>query len=204
MSIKAVVFDYGGVISFQPEQEKMECLAAHAGAELEKFEPLLWSMRGEYDRGNISAREYYTMVLKDLGISIDDKNLDELIRMDYDNWKNINQNTVELMEEVKRAGYKLGILSNMPHDFLLWARKNVPAFSLPHVSIFSCEVNLIKPEEEIYRKLLFLADVKGEELVFFDDRSENITSAEQLGIKALLWKDPENARRELIDLGVAL
>jgi len=204
LSIKAVVFDYGGVISFQPEPEEIESLAAKAGAEKEQFETMLWSLRGEYDRGKISARQYYTMVLTRLGISMDEKNLDELIKMDYDNWKNINPGTVALMEDVKRAGYTLGILSNMPLDFLVWARENVPVFSLPQVSVFSCDVSLIKPEKAIYQVLLTQAAVSGGELVFFDDRAENVRSAEELGIKAFIWKDPDNARRELISLGVVL
>ena len=204
MSIKAVVFDYGGVISFHPEPEKIESLAVKAGAEKEQFETMLWSLRGEYDRGKISARQYYRMVLNRLGVSMDEKNLDELIKMDYDNWKNINPGTVTLMEDVKKAGYTLGILSNMPLDFLVWARENVPVFSLPHVSVFSCDVSLIKPEKAIYQVLLSQAAVSGEELVFFDDRAENVRGAEECGIKAFIWKDPDNARRELTSLGVVL
>jgi len=182
----------------------MEYLAAKAGAERKPFEALLWSLRGEYDRGNMNAREYYQIVLTGLGISMDDKNLDELIKMDYDNWKNINPLTTALMEDVKKAGYILGILSNIPPDFLEWAKDNVPVFSLPQLKVFSCELGLIKPEEAIYRKLLSLAGVKAEELVFFDDRSENIKGAEDCGIKAFIWKDPEAARRELSSLGVRL
>ena len=204
MSIKAVVFDYGQVISFPPDPEIMDCLAKKAGTDRESFETLLWLLRGEYDRGIMSAKEYYNMVLARLGVVLDDKDVDEMIMMDYESWKNINPGTVALMEDVKKAGYILGILSNIPQDFLAWARKNAPAFSLPHVGLYSCDVGLIKPEPAIYQKLLSLAGVKGEELVFFDDRSENVKGAADLGIKAFLWKDPENARRELITLGVRL
>jgi putative hydrolase of the HAD superfamily len=108
------------------------------------------------------------------------------------------------MEDVKKAGYTLGILSNMPHEFLAWARKSMPVFSLPHMGLFSCEVSLIKPEKEIYQKLLSLLGVTPPELVFFDDNAENIKAAVSLGIRAFLWKDPENARRELLALGVSL
>jgi putative hydrolase of the HAD superfamily len=143
-------------------------------------------------------------------VSLDSKSIDEMIEMDLASWKNINAGTVELMEDVKKAGYLLAILSNMPHDFLAWGRKCVPAFSLPHVGLFSCEVNIIKPEEAIYRKLLSLLNTKSQEplgfaeLVFFDDNAENIKSARALGIEAILWENPENARRELESLGVKL
>jgi putative hydrolase of the HAD superfamily len=81
---------------------------------------------------------------------------------------------------------------------------NIPVFSLPHFGLFSCDVSLIKPEEAIYRKLLSMLDVKADELVFFDDKAENIAGARAVGMEAILWKNAESARRELISLGVKL
>ena len=204
MSIKVIVFDYGRVISLPQDPETLEQIAAKANVDRKQFEHVLWSLRGEYDRGVITARDYYKKVLADLDASVDEKTMDEMIEMDYNSWKFINSETVTLMEDVKKAGYILGILSNMPHDFLAWARINIPVFSLPQIGVFSCEVKLIKPEKAIYLKLLSLAGVDSEELVFFDDMPENVNSAKNLGIKAFLWKDPENARQELLSLGVNL
>ena len=204
MSIKAVVFDYGQVITLPQDPKTIDRLAKRAGVERGIFESMLWALRSEYDRGTITAREYFKKVLSGLNVNLDDKSIDEIVRIDSDSWKNINQETVALMEEVKKAGYILGILSNMPHDFLAWARESLPVFSLPQISLFSCEVNLIKPEEAIYRKLLSMAGVESGELVFFDDNPENIKRARALGIEAFVWKDPENARRELLSLGVRL
>ena len=204
MNIKAIVFDYGQVISFPPDPKNIDRLAEKAGAARDRFESLLWGLRREYDRGTINEREYFKEIFSQLNISVDDKTLDEMIQIDHDTWKNINPGTVALMEDVKKAGYILGILSNMPHDFLAWARENIPVFSLPQVALFSCEVNLIKPDEAIYRKLLSMAGVEGGELVFFDDNAENVKSARALGIQAFLWENPEKARSELLALGVRL
>ena len=204
MNIKAIVFDYGQVICYPPDPKVMDRLAVRAGVEREKLEALLWPLRNEYDRGTETGRQYYRRVLSRLGVSMDDKGIDEMLAIDQESWVNINNGTVALMEDVKKAGYTLGILSNMPHDFLARARRTIPAFSLPHVSLFSCEVNLIKPEEAIYRKLLSMVGVESGELVFFDDNAENIKGARAIGIEAFLWKDPENARRELSSLGVRL
>ena len=204
MNIKAVVFDYGQVISLPQDPQAIDRIARKAQVEREKFEPLLWAFRSEYDRGAVSFREYYKKIFSRLGADVSDSVIDELRAIDHDSWKNINNETVKLMEEVKNAGYMLGILSNMPHDFLSWARKNIPVFALPQVSVFSCEAGIIKPEPGIYKKLLSEAGLEGNELVFFDDVEENVKGARALGIEAFLWKSAESARTILLSLGVKL
>ena len=204
MNIKAVIFDYGQVISLPQDPSVMGRLAQLAGAERELFTSTLWSLRDEFDRGTFGPKEYYNQVLSRLNVSVEDKVIDEMLTIDLHSWKNIDSGTVSLMEDVKKAGYVLGILSNMPHEFLAWARENLPVFSLPHMGLFSCEVNLIKPEEAIYRKLLSMLELESAEVVFFDDKPENIEAARAAGIQAFLWESPENARRELLSLGVKL
>jgi putative hydrolase of the HAD superfamily len=135
---------------------------------------------------------------------MDEKSIEEIIEIDTNSWKNINTETEALMKELKAAGYLLGILSNVPYEFLAWAKKNSPVFSLPHIGLYSCEVNLVKPEEAIYRKLLSMLVVEADELVFFDDKEENIAGAKALGIEAILWKNIKEARHELLSLGVKL
>ena len=208
MSIKAVVFDYGRVISLPQDMAAINRMAEMVGVERGRFEAALWGLRSDYDRGTIGAREYYMEVLAELSVEAEDNLIDKIIKMDLASWSEVNGETVALMEDVKKAGYTLGILSNMPREFLAWARENLPVFLLPQIGLFSCEVNLIKPEEAIYQKLFSMLASKGvasgAEVVFFDDLVENIKGAEALGIKACLWKDPENARRELLSLGVSL
>ena len=204
MSIKAVVFDFGQVISLPQDPKALDELSKRAGVKRESFESLYWSLRGEYDRGTLTPRDYYKKILSGLRVNKSDEEIDEMVEIDFNSWKNINPGTVTLMEDIKNAGLLLGILSNLPHYFLDWARKNIPAFSLPQVGVFSCEVDAIKPEEAIYRKLLSLLGTQGEETVFFDDLPANVKGAADLGIKAILWKDPESARRELVALGLDL
>jgi putative hydrolase of the HAD superfamily len=120
-----------------------------------------------------------------------------MYRVDMDGWTDINQATVKLMEDIKAAGFKLAILSNMPFDFLAMARKAYPVFSLPHVGIFSCEAASVKPEPAIYRALTAALGCAPGEIVFFDDMEVNVEGACALGIRAYLWKDVETARNLL-------
>ena len=194
MSIKAIVFDYGKVISFPPKESVMETLAGMAGLETSVFNALMPKYRCEYDRGVVSATEFYRAMLAAGGVSVDDDCLERMTQIDAESWSHVNPETVALMEEVKREGYILGILSNMPHDFLAFARASFPVFNMPDFSVFSCETGYIKPEKEIYNILLERLSCKAEEVIFFDDIQINVDKAVEVGIKAFLWQDTSQAR----------
>jgi putative hydrolase of the HAD superfamily len=202
--IKAIVFDYGKVISHPPAQGVMDEIAALAGISRELFEPLYHKFRGDYDRGKSAVTGFYRNILNELNIKANDETISKMGELDLNSWKQINPGTVKLMEEIKQAGFLLGILSNMPFDFLKYARENFPVIGLPHVGIFSCEIGLIKPEKAIYEKLLSAMSCQGSELVFFDDVPENVEKALELGIKARIWQDCDKARQDLFDLGIRI
>jgi len=202
MSIHAVVFDYGGVISLTPEPGALEELAALVGVTREELEPTLWGLRANYDRGTISGKDYYHQVLSQLHREVDEAALEGIIQFDLDCWKNINPDTVRLMEDSKAWGLKLGILSNMPEGFLRMARESIPAFRLPDVGIFSCDLKSIKPEERIYQALFEALDMEPPEILFFDDTWVNVEKARELGMKAFLWEGADRAREILAKEGI--
>jgi putative hydrolase of the HAD superfamily len=204
MNVTAVVFDFGKVISLPQDAGFMQTLAAFAGLPAAVMEELLWSYRDEYDRGVITGEEYYRSMLASRGVRPDDALVRQMLRFDLDSWKNLNPGTLRLMEDVKAAGRKLGILSNMPADFLEFARASLPVFSRCDAAVFSCEVGSIKPEAKIYETLLSALGCPPGEVVFFDDTARNVAAAAQTGIRAFLWKDPEAARGELRGLGLDL
>jgi putative hydrolase of the HAD superfamily len=200
--IRGVAFDYGKVICFPPPESVMDELAALAAIERNVLESLVWSRRGEYDRGLFNGPDYYRALLDMKGIRADDDVLEKMADIDLRGWTRINSGTVALMEDIKRAGLKLGILSNMPRDFLDFARKTIPVFKLPDAGIFSCELGFIKPEDAIYHALLDALGCHPGELVFFDDVPENVERAAFLGINAFVWRDPDTARKNLEQLGL--
>jgi putative hydrolase of the HAD superfamily len=195
--IEAVIFDYGGVISTSPPPSVREELAALAGVPVEKLNRADRICRREYDRGRFDTAGYYHYLAGEAGIHVDEETIRQMARVDTDSWKNFNPGTLELMEEIKTRGFKLGILSNMPFDFLDWLKNTLPVFHKADVALFSCELALIKPEKEIYEILAKRLDCGFKNIVFFDDMRENIDAANALGIRGFVWKNAEEARSEL-------
>ncbi|MDR1931438.1 MAG: HAD family phosphatase [Spirochaetales bacterium] len=202
--IHAVVFDFGQVISLPPAPGAMEKIADAAGVDAKTMNSLIWDNRSEYDRGLWSGREYYRRILAKAGQSRSEAVLEELARLDGEAWTNLNPATLKLMEDVQAAGLKLGILSNIPRDFLALARERFPVFTRCDAGIFSCEIGSIKPEPLIYEKLIAALGCAPREIVFFDDMPANVEKALELGIQAFVWENAENARKELRRLGAAV
>ncbi|MDR1325831.1 MAG: HAD family phosphatase [Treponema sp.] len=206
--MKAIVFDYGGVISYPPEDLVWEEIASLGCIDTAALHRFAGQLRGEYDRGAFSCEEYYRMVLKRAGASpesLPPERIREMAMLDEDAWSYINPDTIRLMEAVKKAGYRLGILSNMAQGFLSWIRSEYPSvFNMSDVSVFSCELRLIKPEKAIYEALLDRLKCEASEVVFFDDVLINVEKARDLGIKAYVWQTAEAARAVLRDLGVTV
>jgi len=194
MGIKAAVFDYGGVISFPPPTETETELERLTGLPVETLRVLHRKHRGEWDRGTYSGIEYYRAILSDCGIFVDDASLARIVEADIEGWKHVNPLTVKLMLDIKAARLKLGILSNMPREFLSWVKANRLKLGGANITVFSCEHNVIKPEPAIYEKLRDQLDCDYSEILFFDDAAENIAQARVLGIRGILWDGPEAAR----------
>ena len=89
--------------------------------------------------------------------------------------------TAELIAELKAAGYRLFVLSNMSKDYIEFLRE-MPVFQHFEGEIVSCEVGLIKPQPEIYRLLLDRFVLDASQTMFIDDRLENTIAAQKQGI----------------------
>jgi len=191
MSVKVVVFDYGGVICFTPSPETRSELVRLSGLSAEVLWDLDRKYRGEWDRGTYDGVGHYRFILAKAGVSFSDENLARIARADIESWSHINPDTVKLIRDIKASGLRVGILSNIPHDF---PKESVPVFAEADITVYSCDLNIIKPEAGIYEKLREKAACLYEEIVFFDDRVDNVNKARELGIQAFLWEGAEQAR----------
>jgi len=192
MSVKVITFDYGGVICYIPSPEMRGELVRLSGLSAEVLWELDRKYRGEWDRGTYDGISYYRLVLAKAGVSFDDGTLARIVQADIESWMHINPATARLMMDIKAAGLRLGILSNIPHDF---PRNKIPVFAEADIAVYSCDLGIIKPETGIYEKLREKAGCSYEDIVFFDDKQDNVDKARELGIRAFLWDGAEAARK---------
>ena len=197
MNIKAVAFDYGGVIAFYQDAQAMQDMADLTGIDASLMNRIYWDNRSIYDQGLVDGVGFFKSILAGAGIFADDDLMERLVARDIKSWSYVNPESEQLIRDLKDRGFKLGILSNMVKEFLERVKEKLSVFDLFDAAVFSCDVGCVKPAAKIYEILLSQLDCKAEELVFFDDMEANVKAARTLGIQAFLWKDPEAAREEL-------
>ena len=84
--------------------------------------------------------------------------------------------TERLVGDLKAAGYRLYVLSNMSREFIDFLRR-FPVYGLFDGEVVSCEEHTVKPEPRIYEILLERYGLTPSETLFIDDREMNIEAA---------------------------
>lgn len=91
--------------------------------------------------------------------------------------------TEALIGDLKAAGYKLYVLSNMSREFIDFLRQQ-PVYANFDGEVISCDEGVAKPMPQIYDLLLERFSLDASQTFFIDDRKENVEAAEAKGISA--------------------
>ncbi|MGA9552551.1 MAG: HAD family phosphatase, partial [Candidatus Sulfotelmatobacter sp.] len=195
--INAVILDYGEVLCHRASDEEFRRMAKLFGAEEKAFRALWEKNRGAYDRGDMTAEAYWTAMAEDTGASLDAEQLDQVFRWDIEMWASVNAQMVGWLRQLRRAGMKTALLSNMHPAMISHLRDNFDWLDLFDFKTFSAEVHLIKPDRAIYEHTLRGLGARAEETLFVDDREINVRAARELGIHAVRFQSMEQLRGEL-------
>jgi putative hydrolase of the HAD superfamily len=190
-SVRAVVFDYGNVLCLGQTLEDMKGMALVCGIPHDRFSDLYWKLRPPYDRGDIDGPAYWTSVVgqQEQGLSRDQ--IATLIKLDSESITRPNQGAVQWAELLHQEGFALALLSNMPIELSRYVTKFFPSLSTFECLIYSCDYGSIKPELAIYRKCLELLKASPQDILYLDDRAENVEAAARLGINSVLFDTVE-------------
>lgn len=111
----------------------------------------------------------------------------------------IDHHLVEHIRSLRRKKFHTGLISNAwsgLREFI--TKKNL--IDLFDTVVISAEVGAVKPSARIYEVALDQAKVGAGEAVFVDDMPVNIEACEKVGMKGVLFKDPEKSLSRLNQL----
>lgn len=198
--ISTIIFDIGNVLAGFQWKKYYESF----GFDSKTFNRLAAATTlnddwNEYDRGSLSDEELLEEFIKnDPGIEKEIRMVltnisDMLARYDY---------AIPWIQELKSKGYRVLVLSNFSHKAYIDCAHTIDFLPYTDGGILSYREKCIKPEPEIYKRLIENYKLVAEECVFLDDVPRNLDGAAAFGINTILFKDYAQAKEDLKKLGV--
>ena len=183
-----IIFDVGNVIMLYKNKAFNDWLN-HKFNGTKEIAPIWkkWLNLGDLDK--ISANEFYTGFLKEVGIDQNNLSEKEFFGKFFGDYVLTNEKILKFIKDFFFNKYELYIFSNMNKNEIIENNLKSNYESFFKKCVYSCNIKLKKPDIEFYQKALELIGHKGEECIFFDDNIKNKENAEKTGIKFVQYID---------------
>jgi putative hydrolase of the HAD superfamily len=183
--IKAVLFDYGMVLSAPPDPAAWARMLSLTNLSEEQLHRGYWAHRHAYDRGDLTAESFWNHAAAPTHAILTPQQLTALLAADVDYWSTLNPPMLAWARSLQRASIPTGILSNMPGPMETGLRARYPWIDEFTHHTWSHAVNLAKPEPAIYLHAAEGLQTPPANILFLDDRPENIEAALAIGMQAI-------------------
>jgi len=195
-----VVFDLGKVLvdfDYSIAGRKIAERSARTAPEIQKLldhSPLLY----RYETGLMTRQEFFEEVRKATDFRGD---IEEFSGYFANIFWEIPQ-MIEIHATLRRRQIPTYIFSNTNDLAVLHIRRNFPFFSNFNGYILSYEVGAMKPDAKIYEALEKMAGKRGSQILYLDDRQENVDGGALRGWQVILQTDPERSCAAITKLGL--
>jgi HAD superfamily hydrolase (TIGR01509 family) len=190
-----VAFDLGKVLVDFDYQIAVSRIAARSSMSPAGIKTFLGQSYAiiDYECGRLTREEFYAQARKATGFR---GTIEEFGQFFADIFTEIPP-MIELHAELRRRGIPTYIFSNTNDLAVEHIRRNFPFFRNFDGHIYSYEVGVMKPEPGIYEALEKLAGRHGAEIIYLDDRPENVAAGAARGWRTILHESPAKTRAAL-------
>ena len=202
MALRAVVFDYGIVLTGPPDAAAWSNLLRITGLPEEWFQSLYWADRPAYDEGKLTGIGFWQKLLREAGLPPKQSMAEELNHWDARLWTVENPVMLAWQLKLKQRGILTAILSNIGDDVYASVEREFAWIHRFDVLVWSYQLGVAKPDPAIFRYTLSELGTLPEETLFIDDKRPNVEAARALGIQAIEYSSVERLREELIAAGL--
>ncbi|HEY1768191.1 MAG TPA: HAD family phosphatase [Terracidiphilus sp.] len=201
MALRAVVFDFGMVLTDVPDPAAHAALMRITGLSAERLDSLYWKDRHAYDEGKLTGLGFWQELCADGGLSLSPAAIEELNVWDARMWTTENPKMVAWQQRLKEGGLLTAILSNMGDTVHANIERELKWLARFDVLVWSYQLRIAKPDPAIYRFVLEKLGTRAEETLFLDDKPVNIEAAQALGMKGIVFSTVKQLRADLIAQG---
>ncbi len=193
--IKAVIFDFGRVISAQKPWSLFRGYEDDLGLERDTINPIMFGSEAwqELLVGRITSDEYWRRIAPLL--RLETPQAIEAFRQRYHEDEAINEGVVAIIERL-HGRYKLAVLSNCPPGLDKW----LADWEILHffdVVVCSGDEGVVKPDRVAFDLVLTRLGVEAGEAIFIDDTMRHVRAARELGLQGMLFTTAEALEQQL-------
>ncbi len=194
--IKAVVFDFGGVLMRTADAAGRREWEARLGlptGELERVVPGSdqWI---EAQHGRITPDAYWQWVADQLQV---DAAVISHLREDYFRDDRLDLSLIDLIRNLRQQGYKVGLLSNDALTLEHKLRHELVIYDVFDAVVISAAIGIMKPDCRAYEAIAQALDVAVSASVLIDDNAANIEGAQDCGMQAIFYTAGMDVRAAL-------
>lgn len=195
---KLILFDLGGVLFTNGTKKFISVISERYNLPIEKVREAVDGELGtKYRESQITRDEFWKQLVSDLLLTEDiDKLEDEWI-----SYYELIPKTKEIISELSKK-YEVYYLSDNVKERVNKLDLRFDFLKLFDGGVFSHEVGVRKPNPKIYEFVLNKAGVNAAEAIFIDDKETALVPAKEMGIKAILFENPEKLEEDLRALNV--
>jgi HAD superfamily hydrolase (TIGR01509 family) len=190
-----IVFDLGKVLVDFDYSIGARKIAARSTKQLPDLHGFIGNSEilARFETGLLSRQQFFDEMRNLTGFIGD---LDEFVGYFADIFLEIPP-MIQLHAGLQQRGFKTFIFSNTNDIAVQHIRHNFPFFANFDDYIFSYQVGSMKPEAKIYEAMEKMCGKRGAEIIYIDDRPENIEAGKARGWQTVLHETPEQTRATL-------
>lgn len=197
MTIKTIYWDFSGVLFIPVPGMGYEERSKEMGISHEKLHSFFeGEMNRRVDLGEITHEEFYGHILKESNLS------DSLLPVFMQNLLKAFELNTALINFIQSlpATIQHAVLSNYSDRLRFILEEHLHIADIFADLIISSEVQMLKPDEEIYQTALARFHIAPSESIFVDDRIENVEGAQKVGMHAVLFSDTQQVINDVKQL----
>lgn len=179
--IKAVIFDFGGVLV----SEGFQNWISDNVAPYESIKHEMMPLQDKVDIGELPAKAYNEYLSQKTG-KLPEKIEEEILNNYY-----THKDVFELVKKLREKGMKTAIVSNFPIEWFAILRERYKLDSLFDKIFVSSVLKVIKPQPEFFQKALDTFGIQPDEAIFIDDKKRYTDAAKEIGIHGIVFTSEE-------------
>lgn len=102
------------------------------------------------------------------------------------------EDTLNLILEMKKQGYKIYLLSNITETSFKNISDTIDLEKYIDGGLYSYQEKMVKPDYKFFEKLFEKYNIAKDESIFFDDKVKNVQAGNEIGVKSVLFKSVED------------